>query len=142
MKTLSFLFIFVSIVAYSQETIDTSKTGTIIIKKNTSDADTTVYTIVEEMPEFIGGRTALFQFISQNINYPDEIVNGTVYVNFIVEKDGSVNRVKIIRGIPNCSKCDEEALRVVKLMPKWKAGKQNGNLVRVAYNLPIKFSLK
>lgn len=120
------------IVAFSQ---DTAK-GTITIKK--IDIDTTAYTIVEQMPEMEDMRI----FIAQNIVYPVDAVNGTTYVNFIVEKDGSINRVRVIRGNPNCPQCDAEAVRVIKMMPKWKPGRQNGNLVRVSYNLPIKFALK
>lgn len=120
------------IVAFSQ---DTTK-GTITIKK--TDTDTTVFAIVEQMPEMEDLRI----FIGQNIKYPDNAVNGTTYVNFVVEKDGSITNVKILRGNPNCPQCDAEAMRVVKMMPKWKPGRQNGHVVRVAFNLPIKFAIK
>ena len=97
----------------------------------------------EDMPEFYGGEDALYRFLGKNIQYPKlakEIgIQGTVYVTFIVEKDGSISNASLIRGIGGG--CDEEAMRVVRLMPKWKAGKQRGVPVRVQFNLPIKFIL-
>jgi TonB family protein len=108
------------------------------------DKDTnTPFIVVEQMPQFPGGDDSLKKFISRTIKYPDlareNSVGGTVYVNFIIEKDGSVSNPRILRGIG--SGCDEEAIRVIKLMPKWISGKQNGKAVRVQYNLPIKFKL-
>ena len=101
------------------------------------------FIVVEQMPEFPGGDDSLRNFIRRTIKYPDlareSSVEGTVYINFIIEKDGSVSNPKILRGIG--SGCDEEAIRVIKLMPRWIPGKQNGKTVRVQYNLPIKFKL-
>jgi len=78
-----------------------------------------------------------------NITYPQQAkkdsIAGRVFINFIIEKDGSVSNVKVLRGIG--SGCDEEAVRVVSSMPKWKPGIQNGEAVRVSYNIPIKFAL-
>ncbi len=95
------------------------------------------------MPEFVGGYGAMMEFLKSNIVYPEiaKKLNraGTVYVKFIVEKDGSITNINILRGIG--SGCDEEALRVVNLMPNWNPGLQNGRAVRVSFNLPIKFSL-
>jgi protein TonB len=85
----------------------------------------------------------MIKYLVENIKYPEEAKTkgtmGTVYVTFVVEKDGSVSNVKILRGIG--SGCDEEAYRVVSGMPKWKPGKQRGEAVRCQFNLPIKFSL-
>jgi protein TonB len=83
-------------------------------------------------------------FLAKNIEYPEqakkEKITGRVFVSFVVEKNGEVSNVKILRGIGGG--CDEEALRVVSKMPKWKPGKDDyGNSVRVQYNLPIKFAL-
>ena len=69
-------------------------------------------------------------------------ISGTVYITFVVEKDGSITGVNKLRGVANGPGCDKEAMRVVKSMPNWKAGKQNGREVRVQFNLPIKFSLR
>lgn len=101
------------------------------------------YTVVEVMPEYPGGMDSLGAFLGRNIKYPasakDAGITGTVFVNFIIEKDGSVGEVKALRGISE--DCDNEAIRVVSLMPKWTPGKQHGKNVRVSFNLPIKFKL-
>ncbi len=106
--------------------------------------DPPVYTIVEEMPAFPGGEQELFKYLSQNIIYPamakDAGISGIVYVTFVVMEDGKINYVKVLKGVGGG--CDEEAMRVVKNMPEWKAGKQRGKSVRVQFNLPIKFTLK
>ena len=102
-----------------------------------------VFTIVEEQPQFADGQAALFKWLSQNIQYPKEAVDnkieGTVYVGFIVNTDGSIADVTVKRGIGGG--CNQEAMRVVSAMPNWKAGKQGGKAVRVAYTLPIKFKI-
>ena len=108
----------------------------------TSEEDT-VYQTVEEMPEFPGGEQAIFDFIGQNVKYPQEAqekgIAGRVLVNFIIEKDGSVSNVKVLRGIGGG--CDEESVRVISAMSKWKPGKQNGKPVRVSFIIPIIFKL-
>ena len=110
--------------------------------KNAPD-ENGVYNIVEEMPKFPGGENAMMKFISENVTYPQEArdknISGRVFVCFVVEKDGSVNDVKVIRGVDKL--LDNEAVRVVKAMPKWTPGKQKGKAVRVNYNLPIFFKL-
>jgi TonB family protein len=102
-----------------------------------------VLTKVESMPEFPGGLSAFMKYLQENIKYPDDAkdagIQGRVYLNFIVEKNGSISNIKVIRGIG--AGCDEEAVRVVKNMPKWKPGMSKGQPVRVSFNLPIKFSL-
>ena len=108
----------------------------------TSKEDT-VYQIAEEMPVFPGGEQAMMKFVAENINYPQEAkdkeIAGRVFVSFVVEKDGSVDEVKVMRGIGGG--CDEEVVRVVKAMPKWKPGKQDGKPVRVNYMMPFNFKL-
>ncbi len=100
-------------------------------------------TIVEEMPEFPGGPEALYPYIGKNLRYPEQAVEegieGVVYLTFVVETDGRISNVNVLRGIGGG--CSEEAVRVVKGMPNWKPGKQNGKTVRVRYNLPIRFKL-
>ncbi|HOJ25553.1 MAG TPA: energy transducer TonB [Bacteroidales bacterium] len=102
-----------------------------------------IFTFVEEYPEFPGGDKALREYILNNIKYPEVArtsgITGTVYVQFVVEKDGSISDVKVVRGIGGG--CDEEAVRVVKSMPRWKPGKQRGQPVRVYFTLPIEFKL-
>ena len=98
----------------------------------------------EDSPEFVGGMEALSQYIADNIRYPEQAkrdnTQGRVFVRFVVEPDGSVADAEVLRGIG--SGCDEEALRVVNAMPKWKPGRVNGNPVRVQYTLPITFKLQ
>ena len=99
--------------------------------------------IVEIMPEFQGGEAAMRRYLSESIKYPENAkelgIQGMVYINFVVEKDGSITEVKLLRGIGEG--CDEEALRVVMKMPKWHPGSQQGRTVRVSYNLPVRFTL-
>ena len=103
-----------------------------------------VYQIVEEMPQYPGGEAAMMEYVAKNVVYPkealDKEISGRVFVSFIVEKDGSVNEVKVMKGVGGG--CDEEAVRVVKAMPKWKPGKQEGKPVRVSYMMPITFKLQ
>lgn len=103
-----------------------------------------ILTFVEEMPSFVGGKEALDKFLVDNLVYPlqasENGIQGTVYVSFVVNSKGNVTDAKILRGIG--SGCDEEALRVVKMMPPWHAGKQNGKQVRVLFNMPIYFRLQ
>lgn len=107
------------------------------------EAAAEIFMVVEQMPEFPGGTDSLFRFLARNITYPaaarEQGIQGRVFVSFVVEKDGAVTHVKVIRGIGGG--CDEEAVRVVEMMPDWIPATQRGKPVRVQYNLPIKFSL-
>jgi protein TonB len=113
------------------------------MKPEERDSDPLVL-VPEVAPEYPGGIQALMAFISSKMRYPamarESNIQGRVYVSFIVEKDGSVSNIQLLRGIGGG--CDEEAIRVVGAMPQWQPGRQNGRAVRVAYNLPIRFSLK
>ena len=103
----------------------------------------TIFTVAEVMPKFPGGLKALYSYLGENIQYPqkakEEGISGKVYIQFIVEKDGQPTGFKILRGAEES--LDNEALRVLKIMPKWEPGKHAGKPVRVQYNLPIKFTL-
>ena len=105
--------------------------------------ETEIFTVVEESPGFPGGDEARIKFLQENIKYPtmarESGIQGTVYVTFVVEKGGNVSDVKILRGIGGG--CDEEAIRVIRAMPRWNPGKQRGKSVRVQFNMPIKFTL-
>lgn len=102
----------------------------------------TIVTVVEEPAMFPGGVEALITFLSKNVTYPQEAretgTQGIVYVTFVVEKDGSISDIKILQDIG--AGCGEEAVRVVKAMPKWIPAKHKGEKVRMQFNLPIKFS--
>jgi TonB family protein len=114
-----------------------------VVERPGGQDDDPVFTVVEEMPEYPGGKKALYAFMGENIKYPEDAKKkgtaGTVFVTFVIEKDGKVSGVKLLRGVSES--LDKEALRVVSSMPAWKPGKQKGKAVRVQYNLPIKFSL-
>ncbi len=103
-----------------------------------------IFTVVEEQPGYPGGEEARIAFLQTNIKYPEEAkelgIQGKVFVTFVVEVDGSITDVRVLRGIGGG--CDEEAIRVIKSMPKWVPGKQRGVPVRVQFNLPIKFTLQ
>jgi TonB family protein len=155
------LAIFIWLVSCNQSSKDVNSPGidSTVVKKevapsqNNSGTETPsvnnkveneVFTVVEQMPEYSGGNNAMNAFIASNISYPQNAkengIQGTVYVSFLVDETGAVGNAKVIRGIGNG--CDEEALRVVKMMPKWKPGKQSGKNVKVSFTLPIKFALK
>lgn len=103
-----------------------------------------IFTVVESMPEFPGGPAKMMEYIGKNIKYPmmarEAGIEGRVFVNFVVEPDGSISHVKVLRPIGGG--CDEEAVRVIESMPKWNPGKQRGTAVRVSFNLPVKFKLQ
>jgi len=104
-----------------------------------------VFVVVESMPEFPGGQQALFKYLSENVKYPviaqENGIQGRVICQFVVNKDGSIVDVEVVRsgGDPSL---DKEAVRVIKTMPKWKPGKQRGKPVRVKYTVPVNFKLQ
>lgn len=102
-----------------------------------------IFKVVEQAPTFPGGEKERLKFLQKNIKYPqmarESGIQGKVFVTFVVEANGAISSVKILRGIGGG--CDQEAVRVIKNMPKWKAGKQRGKPVRVQFNMPIKFTL-
>lgn len=103
-----------------------------------------IFRVVESMPEFPGGEAARFDYLQSNMAYPSLAkaagISGKVYITFVVEKDGSITDVRLLRGIGGG--CDEEALRVVSMMPAWKPGLQRGHPVRVQFIMDIKFTLQ
>ena len=106
--------------------------------------ETKIFTVVEQMPMYPGGDAALMGYLRDNIHYPtiaaENGVQGRVVVGFVVERDGSITDVKILRGVD--PSLDREAMRVVKSMPRWNPGKQNGSAVRVKYQVPVSFRLQ
>lgn len=114
------------------------------MKKSPSVEIEEVYQVVEIDPMFPGGIEAMYEFLAQNIRYPQSArennISGRVFLTFVVMADGSLANVRVIRGIGGG--CDEEAVRVVKSMPKWIPGKSRGKAVNVQYNLPVNFSLR
>lgn len=108
------------------------------------EVSTKVFDVVEEMPSFPGGNGALMSYLASNIKYPvvaqENGVKGRVIVSFVVERDGSISDVRVARSVD--PSLDREAQRVVKSMPRWKPGKQNGSAVRVKYTVPVVFRLQ
>ena len=108
------------------------------------EEDTKVFDVVEQMPSFPGGQAALMQWLASNMSYPviaaENGVQGRVIVQFVVEKDGSVSDVQVVKSVD--PSLDKEAARVVKAMPKWIPGRQNGAAVRVKYTVPVTFKLQ
>lgn len=114
---------------------------------STQNIESQLFTTVDQLPYFGKDRrksqTAMINFLSNNTIYPEEAlknnIQGTVYVNFVVEKDGSISNPKVIRGVNDL--LDNEALKVVKMMPRWTPGKQKGKTVRVEFTMPVKFAI-
>jgi protein TonB len=111
--------------------------------KEEEEEEQVIFVVVETMPEFPGGQAALFKYLSENVKYPviaqENGIQGRVICQFVVNKDGSIVDPKVVRSLH--PKCDEEAMRVIKAMPKWKPGKQRGKPVRVKYTVPVQFKL-
>ncbi len=128
--------------AHSQSANDPTR----YVTGNSAKPDSTneIFTIVEEMPYYVGGEDALKQFLIKNIAYPQSAIKdsvmGKVFVNFVVNEEGKIENAKILRGLTD--DINAEALRVINMMPTWKPGVQRGKPVKVAYNLPISFQLK
>ena len=127
----------------TEETVVEDYVAPPVVVEEEEVAEEEIFQIVEEMPSYPGGAEALYEYLNDNIRYPivalESGISGRVYVQFVVEKDGSVSDVKVLRGIGGG--CDEEAIRVVEKMPKWNPGKQRGRAVRVLYMVPINFTL-
>lgn len=106
--------------------------------------DNVVFQVVEKMPSFPGGDAALFKFLGDNVKYPviaqENGVQGRVICQFVVNKDGSIVDVEVVRSVD--ASLDKEAIRVIKSMPKWSPGQQRGKPVRVKYTLPVNFKLQ
>lgn len=103
-----------------------------------------IFTVVEENPGFPGGEEGRYKFLQENLKYPqiakESGISGKVFVQFVVERNGSITDIKVIKGIGGG--CDEEAIRVVKAMPKWTPGKQRGKAVRTQFIMPLNFVLQ
>jgi len=132
------------------ETVEGNSNGIDLIEENielietNNEATETVYNWAEEMPKFPGGETELRKFFSQNLIYPEIAkragVEGKVILSFIVDKNGNIVDVKVAKSIG--AGCDEEAMRVINIMPRWIPGKQNGNPVLTRINIPVVFKLR
>lgn len=137
---LPLLLLSASLAMAQTESVHVPPPGQVEPVQGTSDA---VYTFVEQMPEYPGGNEAMMEFIRKNLRYPEKAketgVEGRVIVRFVVNEDGTVSDITILRDIG--AGCGAEAVHVVKMMPKWKPGKQNGKAVKTYFNLPVMFRL-
>jgi len=147
MKTPLAVLFFIALLSsnFSSAQTDTSEQEIIEIRETATETDEKpIFMVVEEMPEFPGGPEAMMKFIGKNVQYPDSAkelgIEGRVIAQFVIDTAGNLTDIKILRGIGYG--CDEEVVRVLKAMPKWKPGKQRGKAVRVRYNLPVKFQLE
>lgn len=136
MKTVfTILFVINSCFLFSQTTTNTTQDS---LKEE-------IYFIVEEMPEYPGGIKAFSEYFKSNLKYPNSAnekgIQGTSFFKFVITKDGNIDNVTVLKGMPNCPECDEEAIRVIKSLPKFKPGKQNGKPVNVWWNLPIRYTI-
>ncbi|MBK9639233.1 MAG: energy transducer TonB [Bacteroidetes bacterium] len=133
MKNILFILLFIlPIVGYSQENS----------KKDPKSER--IYTSVDINPEFPGGEEEFYKYLSKNIKYPKKDrrkgITGRVFLTFVVTDVGGIRDARVLRGVSKA--IDEEALRVINSMPKWKPGTQNGTAVNVQFNIPINFTLK
>ena len=120
------------------------KAKEVIADEKPKEEETKVFDVVEQMPQFPGGNAALFEYLSKHIKYPviaeENGIQGRVIVTLVVERDGSITDVKVVKSVD--PSLDKEAQRVVKSMPRWIPGKQNGSAVRVKYTVPVTFRLQ
>ena len=139
---LLFLFLGFSTICFSQ-IVEIGNSISIEESDSTNNSEITdIYSYVEEMPQFPGGDEAKLKFLQENLKFPKSTLNngirGTIYISFVVEKDGNISNIRILRGLQQ--EIDEEVMRVVQSFPKWKPGKQRGRNVRVNFNMPIKIN--
>lgn len=116
----------------------------VIAEEPKKEDDNKIYENVEQPPSFPGGEEAMYKYLKENLNYPtiaqESGIKGRVYVRFAVMKDGSISNIKVTRPVD--PSLDQEAIRLVKSMPKWSPGKQNGNPVNVYFSIPVVFLLR
>lgn len=141
MKTNLLILLLLPLFLFGQD----NSNNTIKVRKTTpqADEDILVYSIVENMPQFVGGLDSLYAFLGANIKYPVDAKNqgkeDIVYISFIIDQLGNVTKPIVLRG--KYEELNNEALRVISLMPNWTPGTQKGRAVNVVYNIPIKFNL-
>ncbi len=112
----------------------------------TEPAQPEIFTIVEENAEFPGGTVAMMKYMKDNTQYPamarEAGISGKCFLKFVVNENGEISNVEVLKGVPGCGDCDREAVRVVKSMPKWKPAKMTGRSVKCYFNLPFSFKIQ
>lgn len=141
LKTLFALFFGLSFIALSLQSCKTSKSS--MMNSGDQHQNYEIYTLVDKMPSYPGGDEARMRFLQENIVYPVEArskgYQGTVYLTFVVEPDGSITDVRVLKGVH--PSIDNEAVRVIQIMPKWEPGTHRGKPLRVQFTMPIRFTL-
>ena len=141
--TLFTLLLFIGVKGLAQEERPVAPVEAIPV--DATDAPQEPLTVVEQMPEFPGGQQAMMTYLVKNIHYPQECieaeVEGKVFIAFVVDQEGRITEVKVLRGVPACPALQVEAMRVVRSMPKWIPGQQNGKPVPVRMTIPVVFKL-
>ncbi|MFD1144041.1 TonB family protein [Larkinella insperata] len=130
--------------SFSGKKGETDKSGDALAPQVTDDGKGPIFSVVEKLPEFPGGMQGLTRFINDNLQYPEAAkrayVSGKVFVSFVINTDGSFQDIQVMKGVGFGT--DEETVRLIKSMPRWKPALNDGKAVRVRYNLPIKFQLE
>lgn len=147
MKQLLLCFLFIlSSLSFAQTKNDDlpdlqSKTGQEegVIKSAQDNGDSTIYTIVESMPEFPGGQKAMQDFIVSKVKLISPKLSGKLFVKFVVEINGTLSNCVIVKTIPNCATCEKEAFNIVYSMPKWAPAEFKGKKVKAYFTMPINF---
>lgn len=144
MKTSILFFLVTMLILPNKSLAQNSKSDEKIVEHNTGSNNKIIFTYVEQMPEYPGGQVAISAYLKKHIEYPKEAltkhIEGKVFVKFLVNNNGDISDVSILRGIG--FGCDEEAIRVVKNWKGWKPGKQNGKAVNVWFSMPIYFKIE
>ena len=139
--TAFFTFLLTTAVSFSQGSTPTSFQE----PPKESPSKNSIVLNPDHLPEFKGGRAGLNKFLAKNMVYPriaiEADLQGKCYIRFLVEKDGKISEIKVLKGVPDCSECDAEAVRVIRKMPKWIPAKHNGEKVRSYFDLPVNFTL-
>lgn len=124
----------------------TDSTGMPVRLKFKGNEGAELFTTVEEQAEFPGGIANMTKFIQMNLKYPvvarERGITGKCFLKYIINEDGFITDIFVVQGVPNCAECDEEAIRIVKLMPPWKPAKMKGKPVKCYFNMPISFRIK
>ena len=127
-----------------EEAGEVLKAQQVVVDEKPAEEETKIFDVVEQMPTFPGGDAALMKYLSDHIKYPvvaeENGIQGRVICTFVVERDGSITDVKVMKSVD--PSLDKEAIRVLKGMPHWIPGKQNGSAVRVKFTVPVTFRLQ
>lgn len=140
-QLISIFLLFGSVYCFSQDESDVITCP--LQKRFIVNGNDTIYTDSNIPAEFPGGHKAMYKYLQENLKYPEIgfCPEGKCYLQFIVDMEGNISNIKVLRGVPDCPECDQEAINVVKGMPKWIPAKVNGRLVKSYFQMPVNFTL-